>query len=472
MLQAVALSTDKKHPSVLSDDLISVQDAGAAVPITFRLPLSAKGKQQTSLRVPLTSKVSDLKRALRAQEGFDRPAGDLELFVQGEELTDERTMLSYEKQGVKGIVQVRGGYKEVLIATAVIPTCFPVRWSVHSTVTDLAKAVYRRLKDLLGVDAVDLDKVRVRHKGTPVSLKCAYRYRDQALAWGTTLARLGLGQPGDPCTVKFRRSCDGAISHITLHLSGDTTISEVHEAVVATERRDKEACDDDGWVNGVLRPQSEKHPRRVAHAQQAGHRVWDDDDDSVAPAGRKRVYLYTPECPDYHRTADLDKGSVYMAYHPPTRPPPTFRSIEEDHTIPHLSDLGILPDTQLELSFWSEQWKIWSSDVTHLVIDEPPCYDVTVKTCGGMRVRIPVAERETFEEVMLKLWCATGGQPQDTALMAEDGRMLDEFRCMLDYGLLPETTLYCSRRPRPWDSPEAKERARRPPRVNADLAVP
>eukprot|EP01062_Namystynia_karyoxenos_P014316 TRINITY_DN15155_c0_g1_i1.p1 TRINITY_DN15155_c0_g1~~TRINITY_DN15155_c0_g1_i1.p1 ORF type:complete len:514 (+),score=152.72 TRINITY_DN15155_c0_g1_i1:93-1544(+) len=481
-LAAVAFSKDPKHPSVLSDEIITTGEDSFPVPMAFRLPLSAKGRGQTSLRMPLTAKVSDLKRALHAQEAFDRPVEDLEFYILGEELADNRTMLSYERQGVKGIIQVRGGFKEVLLTTAVVPVTFPVNWHVHATVTDLARAVYRRLKGFVGAQSVHLDWVRIRHRprGAPpdselqeIPLRAAYRYRDPALRWDATLSELELATPSEPCTVKFRRTVDGEAVHQTLNLTGASTVRQVHDEVVAAHRRKEAEQEDDGWVSSVLKPQNDRQADAYKARQKATFaKAWDDDDASVAPSGEKRVYMYTPATPGYIRTDDLEEGAVYMSYHPPPVQPPEFVTIEENHEVRHLSDLGILPDTELEISFWSETWKIWSSEVTKLQLSEPPCADVTFRMWGGQRLRVPVAPHETFEEVLLKLWCASGAQPQDAMLRAEDGRKLDEFHCPAYYSLLPETDIHVTRRPRPWDTPEEKARAMQPPRINPDLAVP
>ena len=443
MHSSLFLSADKAHPSVLSDGIVSVRERcdsdGGLCTFHFRLPASSKGRVQTSVTLPRTSTVRQVRDALHRQERFEAKPNQVVFWTElGVQMKTDSPMTDYFPSARHtGLILVRGGNREVYVESAGgVRHAMSFRWTVHLTLADIVQAVYGRLKATCGgcPELVDLRNVRLSHGDVVLDTARCFHYPDRSLANTARLAEV-LGQSaqgtgGGPSTAVFRRHRDGRDALYVVPVAEDTTVADVKDALLAKEREESIQGADNGWVAGVLHPK--KINRRCIQ--------WDDVDESVAPYGVRTVYLHRPGDQGYEPAADLDSSEQYLSFRAPRRLTPTFVSIEEDYTIPHLSDLGILPDSTLTLSFFSAALKAWSHEVP-----PPPssAEDVSIKIKNGPVVRLPVDMDAPLEKLYVTLWCATGITSQEAVLLTDEGRLLHRGDTMRSLGLLPETTLLC-----------------------------
>eukprot|EP01064_Diplonema_japonicum_P012416 TRINITY_DN19888_c0_g3_i1.p1 TRINITY_DN19888_c0_g3~~TRINITY_DN19888_c0_g3_i1.p1 ORF type:complete len:445 (+),score=86.74 TRINITY_DN19888_c0_g3_i1:48-1382(+) len=426
------LSSSKNHPSVLSDDIITKKGPESDAVLVFRLPESNKGRVQTTLRLPLTASVGEMKRQLLGLENFTDPES-LELWHDGVVMEEGRTLLTYTETGFLGMIRVRGGHKEIRIATAGVDIVFPMKWSVAQTLTDILRCIVTRTKKLCG-RMLDLTTIRLCMGGTTLPIEKCYRYPRQYLDNSQTLASLGVSQAGQPCSVKFRRLRNGEEVFYLLPLGGDSTVGDLEEAVVKQQREDAEKDADEGWVAGVLRPKA---------AGSIHRRVWDDEDETVSPCGVRRIYLFMPDSPQYCTSEGLNKGEPYFTFHPPSKEAPAFIDVDQDYSVPHLTDLGVIPGVVLEMSFYCPGIKAWSGSLEEAKQDDGSEEEITVKIENGSILRIPARLDEPFESIYYKVWCATGLPPFETTLITEQSIAIHRRDTLDSLGLLPESVLIC-----------------------------
>ena len=277
----------------------------------FHTALPLNGKYVIVMEVDLMSPVALIKRQFHARERLETPVEQLALYMYGVELEDDRTLFSYQFVVHKSVIGVRGAYYDFHVTTAVTAYSVPVRWHRHITVTEMLRAVWKRL-------APNLDHVRFDIDGKTIPFKKCYRQSEQQLPWHATLQDLGLAtRQQEHCSVCFRRARNGAALHIQFDLPSVATVQDLHESVQEWELRQRiRAATPEaqgGWMEEVL---GAKDPRGPV-AEGARDDQYDDDDEAVAPSGRKSVYLYTQGMPDYRHEEGMYKGEAYFSYHPP-----------------------------------------------------------------------------------------------------------------------------------------------------------
>ncbi|KAJ9472954.1 hypothetical protein DIPPA_18014 [Diplonema papillatum] len=477
ILQQRHFSTKKEHPSVLTDEIISCAPDRPCV-LAFRLPATRKGCVQATLRAPLTATVGEVRRQLWQQQGFELAEASVDLWLNGSRMRPEDRLAAYAPTGfIPDTIHVTGGSRELRLRPANAPNrTFSFRWSLHLTLSDLAEAVYLHFKAFAGPRPFDLSLVRIEQVSAAgeravLPLEKCYAYRNACVPLAATLASL-LGpsrvvrmaaptagrMEASICTVKLKRFRKG-IPHIEEHtLDAEATVSDLINEVLRSDREERAQLADDGWVAGVLRPSHKNLPQA---------QLWDDEDEDVSPCGVRTAYMYTVDDPAaYAPTPDVDAGEPYFSFHAPPLGEPHFVSIEDDYTVPHLSDLGVVPDTILDVSFFHPSLQVWSSDPEataarrpvpckiHLPIGVPPacCLEneesiVIVKLSTGPSLRLPIDPNQPFEVLQNRIWCATGLLPSHVLLYTDWGRPLGPHESINSCELMPESILHCKIRP-------------------------
>ena len=429
------LSKDKAHPSVLSEGIISSKAIADEIgTFNFRLPASSKGRVQAVVRMPTSSKVSDVRRALHRQEQFEEGVEMIEFWTDtGEHMDMKKNIMHYYPHGTcTGTILIKGGFRELYIAMAGVEFGMSLRYDVHMTLTDVIQCILVKLKTICGdPELVDLTRVQLCFGEKKLPIELCFTYPNFALSEKIRLCDINLGKEGEPCTVMFKRSRDGVNAFFVLPMSGEQNIYDVKEMVYVKQREENLKQGDTGWVAGVL------HPKKVL----TNAIVWDDEDENVSPCGVRTVYVYRPGDKGYEAAPELDLNETYLSFHPPPRGLPQLVSIHENYAIPHLSDLGILPGTTLTLSFFSSSLKQWSHNIAAPQPDISE--DVSIKIVGGPVIRLPVVMDTPLEELYVTLWRATGMSPHETVLLTDEGRLLHRADSMTSLGLLPETILLC-----------------------------
>ena len=121
---------------------------------------------------------------------------------------------------------------------------------------------------------------------------------------------------------------------------------------------------------------------------------------------------------------------------------PVWIDIDMDYSVPHLSDLGVLPGSVVTLAFWSPYYEMWSSDCKL----RPAADDyVAVRALNGLQVHVPVDMDEPVQDVLMRMWCATGHDPRLMQLERPDGVILPEWQSLNQLKVLPGTQLVCTR---------------------------
>eukprot|EP01001_Neometanema_parovale_P006202 NODE_2577_length_1388_cov_36.618182_g2449_i0.p1 GENE.NODE_2577_length_1388_cov_36.618182_g2449_i0~~NODE_2577_length_1388_cov_36.618182_g2449_i0.p1 ORF type:complete len:414 (-),score=58.80 NODE_2577_length_1388_cov_36.618182_g2449_i0:62-1303(-) len=392
---------------------------GTSFKLMFQSPLPVNNKSVFIMSSDITQPVSVLKRQLHEQEKFPTPLAQLDFYIDGVLLDDNRSLSSYQSLTHKAIIGIRGAYYDFTVQTALVPYSVSIKWSNHITVTDMLKAVWRKM-------GIDLNRARFRINDRDIDFKHCYKYTEDVLPWDATLQDLGMtATPDTHHHVKFRRCRTGKAFHFSLNCFGYTTIRDIHDQIAETEAKDKAKQEAEAMPS--------KLPKEVPDYK------YDDEDEFVSPLGNKRVYLYTPSMAQYVKE-DLATGEPYFSYHPPTRGQPLWVDLEMDFSVPHLSDLGVKPGATVILDFWSDFYNSWSSEIGL----NPTSSDlITIRTLKGHLIRLPVNMSETVEDILLRVWCASGDEPQEIQLQLDDGRILPEWKSLVDLGVMVESTLQC-----------------------------
>ena len=297
------------------------------------------------------------------------------------------------------------------------------------------------------------------------------------------MVQLGLAtEATDCCTVHFRRTIEGKSVLFNIAAVGKSTIDEIaaealeigslpleeldnHLVLSSGEGSEREeGTPDAGLLAGV----------RTVESTGSGVLVYDDEDEEISPEGVRSVY--------FHQLVTV--STVLLSFNPPVEEvnyqEPTFVSIDQDFTIQHLSDAGVLPGAEILYETYNPRTRTWGGDlddrIRHAQVHggspipsghyspEPEkrltlqtsSQDVlTVKTVRGMTVRIPCGPLTTMATVLQSVWCVTGDLPEMSVLQSDTGRVLQEWDCLVDLALFPQATLHVTPRPRPWlgDSP-------------------
>jgi len=221
---------------------------------------------------------------------------------------------------------------------------------------------------------------------------------------------------------------------------------------------------------------------------------FDDDDEEVAPRGVKRVYVhdhdllvrtsdkvravahgikFAREAADVKKTVldladELRRTPLVLSFNPPQN---QFKAVDEpsfvdpcdNFSIPHLCDLGVVPNTEVFVEFFDPHAQEWSSEVAAAVEASGAVSDdvvdariVTTKNKRGAVHRFTVAtDKATVQDLSRLHFCATGDLPMFHVVAADGGRILGPYDivCPSKVGghkLLPSPTLYVVHRPRPW----------------------
>ena len=242
---------------------------------------------------------------------------------------------------------------------------------------------------------------------------------------------------------------------------------------------------------------------------------FDDDGEEIAPGGNHRLYCHDhdllvrdhaatkAQCNELRFMRDagdvaaalrkieaaIRQRPLTLSFSPPANQYaavtlPTFVDPIENFRIPHLSDLGVFPGTDVFVEFYHAHSQQWSNEIAQaLVVDgrladddlQPqgtstalstvsvgpdaaaPRY-VTVKNSRGAVHRFAVvADRTTMHDLSLLNFCATGEPPMFHLLVADGGRAVNpqEFAepriaNRVAAERLPAPTVYVVHRPRPW----------------------
>lgn len=135
---------------------------------------------------------------------------------------------------------------------------------------------------------------------------------------------------------------------------------------------------------------------------------------------------------------------------------PQFVSIESDYRVPHLTDLGVWPGSEIMCEVYDPQTQQWSGEVEGDVAAATQAYIpahelITLRCVESNRVvRVPCTPTTPMEVVLTMLWMATGALPMFTVLLSERGRLIAPFETLASLNLLPQTTLFFATRPRAW----------------------
>eukprot|EP00760_Papus_ankaliazontas_P028453 PhM_4_TR371/c0_g1_i1/m.67940 len=306
----------------------------------------------------------------------------------------------------------------IIINTACVDNPVQVPWTPHSTVTDVVKAAYSKYKVPLDLCRIIID-VSADGVVNELPIRNTYTVRSDALRWELTVAEVGF----DKGFVHVRRSRDGVPETLLLELAPNSTIRDVHNA-----------------VNDLCRDQA----------------AFDDDDEELAPHGSKFLFLYR-SVDDRYDQADLTDPVNYLSYVRQRQYPPSFVPIENDYTVRHLTDVGVLPGAELRVEFFCPWTQIWSGDVPTMLKLNDNDDTITIRSRAGLFVRVPTSVDDTFGNMKLKLWCACNDNPMFTMLMTEDGVILQEHMTLRQLRMSTDLTLYARAVPKAWESPEVSK---------------
>jgi hypothetical protein len=314
-----------------------------------------------------------------------------------------------------------------------------VKWLPNMTVTnvlmELEKRVrphdYRLMRIFVENVKVGEDSVTRREIGIE---KC-FRYPQPTyLNKSMSMCDLGLcvGHD-DPLVISFLRTKNGAPVVIELTVAGSTLVQRIEDIVLGIEARREE----ERFIPQITTD--------AVNALDSGE-GYDDDDEEIAPGGTKRVYFHG------------SRPHPMFSFNPPLsdqdRPAPRFISIDEDFTIPHVSDLGIFPGSEIIVEFFDPSTLEWSGDLSESVsvaLGGSPNEFLTVRMPSRRQIlRVPATPRTTFEAVSQMIWFSTGELPMFMCLMTESGRLLQPYETIASASLLPQSTVYFAPRPRPW----------------------
>eukprot|EP01012_Entosiphon_sulcatum_P033773 TRINITY_DN4276_c0_g1_i2.p1 TRINITY_DN4276_c0_g1~~TRINITY_DN4276_c0_g1_i2.p1 ORF type:complete len:386 (+),score=43.73 TRINITY_DN4276_c0_g1_i2:46-1203(+) len=383
---------------------MAVQDEAVLQRVLFQSPLPVHNRSAFILTVDPTFSIQEIKKLLHIQERFPTPLSQLELYIDGVELDDNRSLGSYQYLSHRSVIAVRGAEYSCVVQTVMQGStslnCCYVKWQPHTTVTELLRAVWRKW-------GVNLTKCRFQCNGIKLPIEECYKYTDVRLPWEATMRDLGLcDSTGDRIDgISFRRyRGDFSPVVIPLNLCASNTVLDVHRQVsewasnTAIARRGGGRAM--GWVDSVL---AESFPVAAAKAEAAlqDDSVWADD---VFDPAEKWVYLYTPGMHEFEKLSTASRDLPYFSYHPVQEiETPEWVDIQLDYRVRHLSDLGVHPGSVLQLDFWDSFTEKWSSEIYFPEASE----SITVKSLKGHLVHIPVNPEETVEQVLARVWCAT-----------------------------------------------------------------
>eukprot|EP00668_Euglena_longa_P038392 GGOE01049396.1.p1 GENE.GGOE01049396.1~~GGOE01049396.1.p1 ORF type:complete len:454 (-),score=104.43 GGOE01049396.1:182-1474(-) len=403
----------------------------------FHSPTVLNGKYAFVMPVDLRHAVGTVKRKLHAREGLTSPLPQLAFFLEGEELEDERSFGSYPgiRAILKSSIAVRGAQHELLVKTAVVEQTVPVRWTPHLTMTEMLRAVWRRWQ-------VDLEATRFSLGGRPLPIKNCFRPRRAELPWTLPLQELGFGRRGQPmCDVWFRRSQHGALLNIQLQLPAVATVQDVHVAMTEWELQFKMAhatpASGGGWVEDVLGPV----PAGITTVPLSDDHFDDEHPGVAGLSGQRALYVFFPGLPEYVANG-LPPDTCYFSYHPPFATEPEWVDIEMDYTVPHLLDLGAFPGSVVTVEFFSPSQQLWSGDCPLPPMDD---YIISVRSLRGRTLHIGVDMDEPVQNILTRIWCATGDDPHLLQLETEEGRILPEWQSLSQLCMVPETRFVCAR---------------------------
>eukprot|EP01006_Ploeotia_vitrea_P026883 TRINITY_DN59804_c0_g1_i1.p1 TRINITY_DN59804_c0_g1~~TRINITY_DN59804_c0_g1_i1.p1 ORF type:complete len:437 (+),score=10.98 TRINITY_DN59804_c0_g1_i1:31-1341(+) len=407
--------------------------------LLFQSPVPVHNKSVFVLTADITRPIREIKELLHSREKFETSVDDLAFFIDGIELDDTLSLSSYQSLTHKSIIAVRGACYQFTVTTAVVEHTIPVKWTKHMTVTEMVRVVWRKT-------GINLDCARFRVNGQPIPHENCYKYKEKELAWNTTVLDLGLAASlTDMVTVKFCRFKKGKPMYIPISVSGEETVLAVHnkvkewEAQTLSQKKDAQGVGGGGWISSVL---AQKYPNTSIEDQLAAQEDdFDDEHESVSPLGNKRVFLYRPGIKQYVKSDQLHPTESYFCYHPIEGEAPTWVDIDMDFSVKHLSDSNVFPGSTVDLDFYSSFYNLWSADVKLKEYENAEL--LSIKTLYGHVIRLYASMDEPVEDVLLRLWCATGDTPQSVRLETDDGRPLPEWKSLNDVGVLAETMLAC-----------------------------
>jgi len=399
----------------------------------FLSPLPLNGRHLFSMWVDIRRSVAHVKQELHNTELLEAPLSHLALFLEGEELADDRTLDSYP--GIrclrKSTLALRGSHYDLHVVTAGVEHGMPVRWHPHMTLTELVRSVWRRWR----ID-VTISRFRMRLVVLPTD-RCVRNPRLE-LCGDVSLLDLGFEDHGQKlCGVWFRRAHHGALLNVDLRLPAVATVNDVLLALRHWELQRK--MDTLGPLEGLPGGPFDKLPLAPG-AMQADY-SHDENEDPIF-SGHPSVYLFRPDTPGYD-AAGLPEGTAYFSLRRPPLTQPEWVDIELDLSIPHLSDLGVRPGSTITLDFFSKRLRQWSGDepFPRLPAAAPL---ITVRAPTGRTLHVAVDMGAPVRDILTRIWCLTGEEPHRLQLELEDRRILPEWQSLEDLDLLPETAFLCT----------------------------
>ena len=321
------------------------------------------------------------------------------------------------------LVTVRGFRQEYYLTTAGSDRRVPCVWRPHMTVTDVAKDIGKRLSPSnfrhvrasianapphalcrttamaasgANANASGGDVNGCQRAGTRAYLPLAQSIRFQTpdrIEGDPFLWELGLGQgldggspsssfnapPPRTCAVQFMRSVNGvpylaASSQVSTAMRLSDYCREAARACQSQLDDEKAAAlaarSAAAEVGRRRRPDSASTKATSGQGQAeeggAGAGVFsedttqfDDEDELVSPDGLYAVY--------WHRDVWASTGVPTLSYNPTAancaeRDFAYFITSDEDYTIPHASDCGVVPGAEVFVEFFDSYRKVWSGD--------------------------------------------------------------------------------------------------------------
>jgi hypothetical protein len=467
--------------------LVSVQ---SNVPIAGKTSLAIPhlmSRPIASLRTALIQLVAGPRHTAVPQRSGRLPTGPVTLHRSdtGEQLPLDKTLLDMGFR-FPPLLRVRGFYHELyLVCAEPLGIRMAVPWAPSMTVSDLLEHIQKRLAPR------DLRHVRLRRRresdGNETQhldiSRCFVPPPPRSVPTRETLYALKLcAAVDDPVCLTFLRPKDGRAWLYTVPFTGKWTMAEVAQFLIT------ELCDaqDVSILDAYL-----SNPQPLLAAASGGtvlppRSPFDDEDEEVlfesadgiagssASSGDalRGMFMWThAEIQDVYgaHTAAACGGSIISFCPPPSaaqgsRPPQRFIPIDEDFSIPHLSDVGILPGDEVLVEFFDPMSGRWSGELSNAVTRLlPAAWDadahtlhpnhelLTIRSLShGAMVRIPCTPTTTVESVLWMYFMATGSLPMFGELVADNGNALAPFQSIAGANLLPQTTLFHMHRRRQW----------------------